>query len=76
MSKKDVKYYLESITHGFKNTEQREMNSNGVVYEFSLDYRLIDKNNIENIHAYLMNKHMTLLIRDNKFPTDVKKLFH
>ena len=57
MSEKNVKYYLGSITHGFKNPEQREMNFNGTVYEFSVDYRPIDRNNVLNIHAYLMKKY-------------------
>ena len=57
MSKKNAEYYLGSVTHDFKSSEQREMNFNGVVYEFSLDYRPIDKTNVLNIHAYLMKKY-------------------
>ena len=30
---------------------------NGHVYDFSVDYNIIDNSNIVNIHKYLMKKH-------------------
>ena len=32
---------------------------NGVVYNFPIDYGLIDKENIIKIHEYVMRKHNT-----------------
>ena len=29
---------------------------NGYVYEFSVDYKIVDTSNITNIHKYLMKK--------------------
>ena len=30
---------------------------NGYVYDFSVDYNIIDPSNITNVHKYLMKKH-------------------
>ena len=30
---------------------------NGLVYKFSVDYNVIDTNNIINVHKYLIKKH-------------------
>ena len=65
-------FILGALSDSLDTTERKNMNLNGLIYEFSLDYKPIDKNNIKNIHAYLMKKHNV----DNNFPTDTKKLFH
>ena len=35
----------------------KETELNGYVYDFSVDYIIIDNINITNIHKYLMKKH-------------------
>ena len=65
-------FRLGALSGSLDTTERKNMNLNGLIYEFSLDHKPIDKNNIKNIHAYLMKKHNV----DNNFPTDSKKLFH
>lgn len=39
----------------------KEFSVNGVAYNFPIDYGLIDKGNVINIHEYLMRKHNTKL---------------
>ena len=38
-------------------TKTKKTGLNGYVYEFSVDYNIIDISNIINIHKYLMKKH-------------------
>ena len=78
------KYYKDSLYHvGFNlgqitkdfassSIDELGMGLNGGVYDFSIDHRVTKKEDIKNIHAYLMKKHNI----DNNFPTDTKKLFH
>ena len=49
-------FCLESISNGFNARESREVSLNGNVYDFSVDYKSIDKRDILNIHKYLINK--------------------
>ena len=46
------------LVDNIKNTKL-----NGYVYDFSVDYNIIDTSNINNIHKYLIKKH------------DIKKCF-
>ena len=39
--------------------KKKKKKLNGYVYEFSVDYNIIDTSNIINIHKYLMKKHGT-----------------
>ena len=41
------------------NNMKKKTGLNGNVYEFSVDYNIIDTSNIINIHRYLMKKHDT-----------------
>ena len=46
-----TQFCLGSISNGFSAHESREVSSNGNVYDFSVDYNLIDKSDILNIHS-------------------------
>ena len=46
-----TQFCLGSISNEFSATESREVSSNGNVYDFSVDYNLIDKSDILNIHS-------------------------
>ena len=53
---------LENISKDFtginiKKKTKKKTGLNGYVYEFSVDYEIIDTSNIINIHKYLMKKH-------------------
>ena len=39
------------------NRFKKETGFNGYVYDFSVDYNIIDTSNIISIHKYLMKKH-------------------
>ena len=43
---------LWSISHGFSATESRGVSLKGNVYDFSIDYKSIDKYYILNINKY------------------------
>ena len=50
-------YYLESIWKDFTKDEQSEISLNATtVYDFSVDNSLIEKEEILNVHQYLMIK--------------------
>ena len=51
-----TQFCLRSISNGFSAIESREVLLNGNVYDFSGDYKSIDKSDILNIHKYLMTK--------------------
>ena len=48
---------LENISKDFTVNNMKETELNGYVYNFSVDYIIIDNINITNIHKYLMKKH-------------------
>ena len=50
-----TQFCLRTIVIGFSATESREVSLNENVYDFSVDYKSIDKSDILNIHKYLMN---------------------
>ena len=56
-----ISAYQYCIGCGFTDftKEMNEFLINGVVYNFPTDYGLIDKENIINIHEYIMRKHNT-----------------
>ena len=45
---------LENISEDFIPNNMKKTALNGYVYEFSVDYNIIDISNIINIHTYLM----------------------
>ena len=47
---------MVSVSKDFVKDEQSEISVNGTVYDFSVDHRLIKKEDILNIHQYLMIK--------------------
>ena len=49
-------FYLGSISKAFMKDEQSEISLNGAIYYFSVDHSLIQKEDILNIHQYLMVK--------------------
>ena len=49
-------FSLESISKGFTKDEQSEISLNGTVFDFSVDHSSIKKEDIRNIHEYLMFK--------------------
>ena len=51
-----TRFCLGSISYGFSNTKAREVCLNGNMYDFSVDYKFIDKSDILNIRQYLMTK--------------------
>lgn len=50
------RFFLESISDKFDNVKVAEVSIEGTVYEFSVDYDVIDKSGISGIHNYLMVK--------------------
>ena len=49
---------LENISKDFTaNNLKKKTGLNGYVYEFSVDYNIIDTSNIIDIHKYLTKKH-------------------
>ena len=53
------KYHLSlgNISKDSRANNMKKAGLNGYVYEFSVDYDIIDTSNIINIHKYLMKKH-------------------
>ena len=49
-------FYLESVSQDFTKDEQSETSLNVTVYDFSVDYSSIKKEDILYIHQYLMIK--------------------
>ena len=49
-------FYFGSISKDFTKDEQREISLNGAAYNFSFDHCSIKKEDILNIHKYLMVK--------------------
>ena len=47
-------FYLESESKDFTKDEQSEISVNGVACDFSVDHSLIKKEDVLNIHKYLM----------------------
>ena len=49
---------LQNISKDFTaNNLKKKTGINGYVYEFSVDYNVIDTSNIIDIHKYLTKKH-------------------
>ena len=49
---------LQNISKDFTaNNQKKKTGINGYVYEFSVDYNVIDTSNIIDIHKYLTKKH-------------------
>ena len=49
-------FCLGNVSRDFTKDEQREISLNGTVYDFSFDHSSIKKEDILNIHQYLMIK--------------------
>ena len=45
---------LESVSKGFTKDEQSEIALNGTIFDFLVDPGLVEKEEIPNIHHYLM----------------------
>ena len=54
---------LGNISKAFTANNMKKIGLNGYVYEFFVDYNIIDTSNIIDIHKYLMKKY------------DIKSLF-
>ena len=52
-------FCLESVSQDFTKEEQSEISLNGAVYDFPVDHSSIKKEEIINIHQYLMNENDT-----------------
>ena len=48
---------LGNISKDFSLDNMKKTGLNGNVYDFSVDYNVIDTSNIIDIHKYLMKKH-------------------
>ena len=48
---------LGNISKDFYVNNMKKTGLNGYVYDFSVDYNIIDTSNIIDIHKYFMNKH-------------------
>ena len=58
--KSEIKLFilcLENISKDFTTNNIKKTGLNGYVYDFCVDYNIIDTSNIINIHKYLMKKH-------------------
>ena len=58
-AKDNISWYnfcLESVSKDFTKDQQSEVSLNGIVYDFWVDHRSIKKEDIHNIHQYLMIK--------------------
>ena len=55
--KKKCPLCLGNISKDFIANNMKKTGLNGYVYEFSVDYNIIDTSNIINTHKYLMEKH-------------------
>ena len=56
----EIKRYplcLGNISKDFSVDNMKKTGLNGYVYDFSVDYNIIDTSNIIDIHKYFMNKH-------------------
>ena len=50
------RFCLGSISNEFYSDDLKSVSFKGNMYDFSVDYDVIDKSNILNIHKYLMVK--------------------
>ena len=48
---------FENISGDFSANKMKKKGLNGYVYDFIVDYNIIDTSNTINIHEYLMKKH-------------------
>ena len=48
---------LGILHKGYPDAEVKDVSLYGRVYEFSIDYRALELEEIKNIHTYLMKKH-------------------
>ena len=58
-SKDNISWYnfcLGSVSKDFTKNERNEVSLNGTAYDFLVDHSLIEKEEIFNIHQYLMVK--------------------
>ena len=53
---RQYEFYLGSVSKDFAKDEPSEISLNGTVYDFSVDHSSIEKEDILNIHEYLMVK--------------------
>ena len=47
-----TKFFLRSVSNGFRATDSREVSLKGNASDFSVDYNAIDNSGILNIHKY------------------------
>ena len=58
----EIKTYplcLGNVSVDFSANNMIKTGLKGSVYDFSIDYNVVDTSNINNIHKYLMKKHGT-----------------
>ena len=58
----EIKTYplcLGNVSVDFSANNMIKTELKGSVYDFSIDYNVVDTSNINNIHKYLMKKHGT-----------------
>ena len=48
---------LGNISKGFTANNMKKTGLNWYIYDFSVDYNIVDTSNITNIHKHLMKKH-------------------
>ena len=56
-----TQFCLGSTSNGVAATESREVSLKGNVYDFSLDYKAIDKSDILNLRKYLKVKSVLMV---------------
>ena len=54
-----TQFCLRSISNKFDSDDIKEVSFTGNVYDFSVDYNVVDKCDILNIHKYLLVKNKT-----------------
>ena len=55
-------FSLKSISRDFTKDNQREIFLNGTVYDFSVNYKAMKKEDTLNIHEYLIKKNTHYII--------------
>ena len=51
---------LGNVSKDFSPSNTKKTRFNGYIYDFSVDYDLVDVDDIKDIHKYLVKKKMTL----------------
>ena len=54
-----IQFCLGKISNGFSLAESREVSWKENIYNFSVNYNIVDKSKISNIHKYFIVKNKT-----------------